>query len=669
MIKSLGRLLALYFIVSSSALASAQDDSSPLSPKPSFRISFGFGGNLTVDRWMPVRIDVTGGTVLSEGSVVVSCGSGARPSIRAIQDWIATPGRTTRVEIPMLLPSMTHHSDNEIFLSIVVLDDRGVPIRREEYSTVPRGTRMSMGVPTTPEVTNILDVDLRLHLPTLNLLPVSADVLPRSAMLYDSVGAVLLNSDSVPAMNSEQIAALREWVIGGGTLIIQSSPLSIHLTRLLPPELLIRGDVDSGVAGFVLTESAVKNAWRTLAVEGDQDMPTIECVLGPLGLGQVLIYDRTDMISILSEHRAPYLLAALTELGIHIVPDDQDSPQAWRFNNPWESSAGLDALASEFDMSLAFWWIPLLVLGIAIVIGLLDRLIMSKLRLLHRSWYSSMVWLLFFGLIAYSIPLWLRSGETTALAFQVSDHTSDGSAYRTLIAGVSAGESKVLRLVASEDAVQTWDRPVYAIDWSSSRSLSPRLDFLPERGARADTFPISLWTFNAIIRSEIIVSNITASLTNRSDGSLMVTVTGFPDSGIRRSAILLPGSEAYDLEFTRQVDGSLACILPPDRERALSLWRGLQLSADSIDPSFGRRGLQPNDELLLAALTLPGASQRSHALLRAGRFHNMSTLFIETEDYERSYPFVDLRTPTRTLFRIAAPPISPHEGVFRNPGP
>lgn len=662
-------IVILFVTLALAITASAQTDVATASSGPVFRASFGFAGKVTVGRWVPVRIDVTGGSEFAEGTVIVTAGSGVATSMRAAREWVATPNRTARVEIPMLLPTRPPYSDDEIFFSIVVLDDRGTILHREEYSTAPRGTRMSMGVPFTPEVTTILDVDLRLHIPSANLLQVSPVVLPRSAMLYDSVTVVMLRSESIPALNSEQIAALREWIAGGGTLIIQSNPLSSHLSRLLPPDMLSHSDASSGIAGFMLTDSAINHAWRTLSVNEGQAKTSLECLYGPLGLGQVLIYDRTDVLALNPERHGQLLLATLKNLEVSILSDEEVAQSGWGYSGAWASSPGLDALASEFEIGLALWWIPLLVFTIAIILGLLDRLVMKRLNLLHRSWHSAMMWLLLFGVIAYSIPHWMRSGETEALAFLISDHTSDGVDFRTIIAGVSAGESRVLRLGTSDDAVQTWDRPVYAVDWSSSRSLSPRLDFLPERGARADTFPIALWTFNAIIRQETMLPSLQASGMIESDGAILVTVTGFPESEIRRSAIRLPGGEAYEISFTRHPDGTLKGSVPADRERSLSLWRGIQLDNDSFDHSMIRHGIRQNDELLMTALTLPDTHQRSRAFRRAGRLHNMSTLYIEIADTTSTYPFLDLPTPTRTLYRIATPHHAAHDDAIGSQAP
>jgi hypothetical protein len=235
---------------------------------PTFLIDWGFGTMLPAHRCVPVRITLTGGTEAFTGTMTLKYRGDSTQSMSLTVPVAATPGKTSVFTPVVAFPGAAEK------IEAVLADRAGRVVRRVTYSDNPGETEMplppvrgeraplvigvgsatsSAGSVGTLRLTHIAIPEVPGQEEVLETATTPAATLPMLAWGYDGVSAVVLESDAVRVMDPRSAAALREWVLEGGWLVVVASGADDTWSSWLPPT----GAGDGG-AGLLSVGGPVK---------------------------------------------------------------------------------------------------------------------------------------------------------------------------------------------------------------------------------------------------------------------------------------------------------------------------------------------------------------------------------------------------------------------------
>jgi hypothetical protein len=260
------------------------------------------------------------------------------------------------------------------------------------------------------------------------------EYLPRRAIGYDGLDLLVLNRPQVVDLELEQQHAIAAWVRGGGRLLLwlDLQPLSADspLLALLPGE---------GLAGF----DARKMAGQPVAYTRLKGVPNDQLVTrSTVGLGEVTFL-----------HVPP---EAASASGIDYLPT---GPRPEPVEVPILPQPALATLAPH-DAAAAM--LPLGLLGVAILIGPIDWLVLHRSeRRMRRWWITLPGWLGMFALLIWYLPTQSSPSISVVIASQPLDRPS-------IIKGMAATTRG--RLAAEEAGEISQMNAVGPIYWRTTAS-------------------------------------------------------------------------------------------------------------------------------------------------------------------------------------------------------
>lgn len=200
---------------------------------PELSVTFGFESAVVAGRWMPITVVIEGGAEPFDGRVVVRYQQDRNQAATIERRIAATPGRQTPVHM-VIRPGA--QADE---VSVTLHASNGRVVQRRVYAQLPG--RRELPLPFWPGQADLIipgiaarDADLSsmrwiadeqkgksaVALPIVRRPILQPSQLPMSWAAYDGVLAVVVDGDCARQADPRSLAALRDWVAGGGRLII-----------------------------------------------------------------------------------------------------------------------------------------------------------------------------------------------------------------------------------------------------------------------------------------------------------------------------------------------------------------------------------------------------------------------------------------------------------------
>ncbi len=594
-------------------------------------VDLGWDGIIPGDRWCPVTVWVTSREKAFSGTLVVEYPQDPT-QITAIKIPLATtPGKITPIEVAVALPIACPT------LSFTIYDDRGREQASWKYAdnngadglSLPHigahaGLVLSLGDSTArlsvgrnqlanpednagpkkspgPSPTNYLGyqpgtvIDLW---DQVQLARIKLDHLPLSWAAYEGVDALVAQAEDLAKADARAKAALMEWVLAGGRLVIRADPASDwrsflpagpdgEFITLDPLQRIIAGsdltslvrkdspgDPATGPARLIhLTPFGQSRGW-TLSWLMNSDNSGLRAS-GPVGLGIVTIlgFEPQSLPAVINpattrllwresitRSLAPHALHASYGNASAIyyggLPDD-DYEIATAVHTALDQAATIPPLSMNVFIAIAACMMLL-----ALLIGPFDARVLKRLKRSQQSWLTALLWIGTASVAAYLVPNAIRSGQTMANRISAADVICDidgipRQTCQTSVTGIFGGRPITAKI---ENApAGTWFRGVSSLSpyFTRTRSLFSPLtlpitvqDSDPYlRGTPPEPVSVSQWTFRGLLDQGPMRiakgTDVGAKVRAQSDGTWEVTLINVPAEIQSTSATLHIGDHDY----------------------------------------------------------------------------------------------------------------------------
>lgn len=478
-------VVALLLTIAFASSASAQRSGD--SPPTTVLLDLGFGGNLPAGQWAPARVVVSPMDDPVEAIARIVIRTPANDTLSTLVPVDTTPNKETIVPTTLWVPPSIAG------ITIELVQASGRPIASTTYDTLGTAQAIKIEPPTrTPIILGVGSPSLRLAFGNENyqrdfigpleerlrnrvaIAKVASAVpqrigeapwLPTTPMAYQGLAATVIDGRIAMNLEPEGLRALRESLIAGGRVMIVNADnqairaiLGEHMPKglavepgtatTLPPTLGGPGDIVSQS----FNPHSLPTGWKLVpACEG-------LAAQGPVGLGWVLA------LGFDPDQLADAGLVSATETAWHatlatMVSDDLDRGLAVLGNTQWRepslvaaaAGSALNWVSQAPSVGIgAFLAIFAMMLGLAIAIGPIDRLVLKRFHALHRWWLAAMAWILLATIGAWILPPKVRSGPTSVSTVRVVDAriTDDGPthAWQSSVDGMFMNTSATIAL-------------------------------------------------------------------------------------------------------------------------------------------------------------------------------------------------------------------------------
>ncbi|MGQ0627931.1 MAG: hypothetical protein ACT4PL_07500 [Phycisphaerales bacterium] len=202
----------------------------------SMRVDWGYGANLTAERWSPVWITLSTspGTPAVNGTVVIEYTQDASQNARIVQQVATTPGRATVLCMAVCVPQHCGEIDVSFF------PDRGLrpisqrfrqgvvdPEREQPMPLLLESDGLHVGVIGSglgvdePAFLRWTPSERRIRRDSyLSIHPVAQGFIPTLPAALEALDLLIVRAEAARTMEPRSLAAIRQWVNGGGRLII-----------------------------------------------------------------------------------------------------------------------------------------------------------------------------------------------------------------------------------------------------------------------------------------------------------------------------------------------------------------------------------------------------------------------------------------------------------------
>jgi hypothetical protein len=495
---------------------------------------------------------------------------------------------------------------------------------------------------------------------------------------YDSLDLLVLYDPDWTVITPLQSEAIRQWVSGGGRLmiILGSTPLPVThpLAGMLPLSVGLQREVPLGVAtredwGFAGTGRVAVKAWA-LEEKGAWGWTLSDDGLwacGPVGLGKVgvLAFDPAEFGPRISsdDSRNPSAMAeaarrSVAYAGFWTKRANQlmavralETGKAPQSDN--SSYYGVDSGSSTNTIMawllniremrpISIIWIVMLLLGLAVVIGPFDYLILKRRDRLPLTWMTFTIYIVAFSVLAYYGVKALRSGPTQLRAMAVVDAVEgDPYAWGACYSGIFANESdnyplsglrdkktgKILRKEWWSTLAPHWSHG-FSDDQGPLRQMQQGLSCLQEDGANLPAqVPINIWSMQCLMAEGQAPAALISARVERSGDGLTVRVTNLSGADIKHGYVRFKEDRAMVLgdvpaHETREFKGRLGSATTSWRPANNNNGYGMFESHGEMDVS------EPPIE---AMYTAPGTVRRTRAMIEQMR-EGAAVVVVEFQD-------------------------------------
>ncbi len=533
--------------------------------KPQMYVDFGWSGKVPTERWSPMTVWITAGEKPIGGVLLVEFTQDATQAARIVVPFAATPGERTPVQVVAALPRDCRD------LEFTLLGDRGRELARLTYAGWGASDTEAPMPPLLDPTTGLLvglgrtslhesvrewtgasggdrparpqdrwfpgmvergrsseptEADKRRAWNNVTSAVVEPAVMPLTWAAYDGVMALVVEAGTAPAMNVRALEAVREWVDGGGRLVIVAdSPGGAwrawlpqdergELVQLSPPEVgtlppecgaairnedryvlaLLPDEEPEGVVGpsraapmpapaatitrrlVTLTDRARDDGWSVRWTEAP-DAASGALAEGPVGFGWVTIIGLEPRFA--SEHLSARASGAVWRDAMgETVGDWLRSNSATQrlsvffgYGPQTGSEHTISSLLEQEGVSgprdgIVFLAIAACMMLLALLVGPVDYFVLKRMQAGQRSWLTALLWIGAASAAAYAAPIVLRSGPNTVSRHRVTDVIVDGSG------AIPAWSSGLTSVFASQSGQAEFAQPDQASWWRGVSSLA-----------------------------------------------------------------------------------------------------------------------------------------------------------------------------------------------------
>jgi len=412
---------------------------------------------------------------------------------------------------------------------------------------------------------------------------------------YAALDLLVLYDPDWSALREQQKTAIREWVSSGGRalVLLGSHPLgaSDPIARLLPlrigeprrldlPADVVRawgaGDTAARTVTCWKIDLTGARGWR--AEKGGTGEVLRAC--GPIGFGKVavLAFDPAALGGSHGENLAPFWMEAAKDLLDDPVmaarnPGAKDEDDRY-FGYGHDDTAGPSNAVLNFLLDIpemepiSILWVILLLVGLAVVIGPVDYLILRKRDRLPLTWLTLTLYIGVFSVLAYVGVRALRAGATQLRAVSVCDGLEGHeNRWSSCYSGIFASATDNYRLEGIEptqwwSAIGPFSEEYYGY-YSGSRVASRQITCAQQGGGSRPVYlPISIWSMQCLLAEECRrTMPIAASVQVKAD-RVSATIENLLESPVSRGYIRLADQRGLDFgpipaRGRREVEGAV----------------------------------------------------------------------------------------------------------------
>lgn len=588
-------LLAFPALVAASATEKDEDP---------FNVDFfcGWGGYYRPMEWTPVEIGIS--STLTEpfaGLITVSAQQDGLNTMNINCEFVLTP------DVPLHLPLVTKFAFTADKCSVRLVDqDRGRTQWSQQFDLWGQqtGSRFVTVVNENDLLIGLVGSGKfgLLRLPKqskcLSLRGQGSvyigDKLPRMVPWdwtgFTALDLLILYDPDWNLFNSQQLKAICQWVSNGGKLLLipashplaaanpvsQLLPLEIHDVKqtIIPPEMLDRFGLPRGPAQTV-------SAW-TLSPKPDARFLQFETsaenenlfVIGYSGFGRVgvLAFDPATMSDTQRANSASFWIHCIKE-----VLECGETPSFGRFggvSRPDQISRTIESVSAaetatnrpgnrnRFEIGWAYaannavmeflyqgirplsiWWVILLLITLAVLLGPLDYKLLKRIDRLPLTWLTCAFWIVLFTVGAYYGVQALRAGDMELRVVSVTDGIKDSNhGWSTNYCGLFAPYSADYRLENLRQN-QWWSgiAPAQQAIYQQGGQVGGRriYCFQHDGGNLPYSIPVNIWDVQCLLNESSVQRLPFDAEVQQQGDQVAVKIVNKSDSAILRGRVLL----------------------------------------------------------------------------------------------------------------------------------
>jgi hypothetical protein len=200
---------------------------------------------------------------------------------------------------------------------------------------------------------------------------------------------------------------------------------------------------------------------------------------------------------------------------------------------------------------LSIWWVILLLVLLAVLIGPVDYFVLKKLDKQPLTWLTCSGWILIFTVGSYYGVQALRSGELQYRSVSVTDSIDQGmSTWSSTHAGIFAPKSDTYALDGIKDgqwwsAISPEQREMYS--YRSQNAASRNVYCTQYDGANSlHSLPINIWTMQCVLCEEPENDFPIRAKVKQQGDNVTIEITNLSDTATEKGYIMLKGNKVFE---------------------------------------------------------------------------------------------------------------------------
>ncbi len=199
---------------------------------------------------------------------------------------------------------------------------------------------------------------------------------------------------------------------------------------------------------------------------------------------------------------------------------------------------------------LSIWWVILLLVLLALLLGPVDYIVLKKLDKQPLTWLTCTFWIVLFTVGAYYGVQALRSGQLQYRCLTVADSiAAEGVTWSSTHAGLFASKSDRYTLEGLDtdqwwSAISPEQRQIY---YYSGRNATRNVYCLQRDGANVpDALPVNIWTMQCLLCEEPHESFPLRAAVKKKSNGVQVSVSNLSDAAIEKGYVLLKDNQVFE---------------------------------------------------------------------------------------------------------------------------